>query len=340
MSDTSIDPGYLTGECSPGFSWNRDASPSLRESEAAPGGVWKGLWQLGRPSLWVASLVPLVVGSAAAWSAARSFNLYWFFVALFGLVLIEIGKHGINELVDYYTGVDGDIPPEKQTPFTGGRRTITERVLSPGQVVAISLVTLAAAGVVGLYVSFGRSLTILPIGVAGFAIAILYTLPPAMFAYRGLGELAVGVTYGPLITLGAFALQAPAGSAGALPAQLSVPLALLIVNVLWINQFPDYEADKRGNKRNWVVRMGKRRSLPVFAALFLGAYALIALIALHGGRPALLLGLVSLPVALRSVRIAMRHKDDIPRLIPANAGTILVYVLTGLGLTVGLLIGR
>jgi len=319
-----------------------DIVPRVREDlePAVCGSVWKGIWQLGRPSLWVASMVPLIVGSAAAWAITRSFSPYWFFMAMIALVLIEIGKHGINELVDFYTGVDGDIPPEKQTPFTGGRRTITEKVLTPGQVVIISLVTLAAAVAFGLYISFARNPAILPIGVAGFIIAVLYTLPPAKFAYRGLGELAVGVTYGPLVTLGAFILQAPAGDSGGLAFLLSLPLGLLIVNVLWINQFPDYEADKRGNKRNWVVRMGKKRSVPVFAALFLGAYALIALIAHQTRWYALLLGLVSLPIALKSVVTAARSKDDIPRLIPANAGTILVYVVTGITLTAGLFIGR
>ncbi|HTX73268.1 MAG TPA: prenyltransferase [Rectinemataceae bacterium] len=320
------------------YSYGRELGVTL-EAFSYKGHMWKGIWQLGRPSLWVASMVPLVVGSAAAWLVGRSFSLYWFLVALLGLVLIEIGKHGVNELVDFYTGVDGDIPPEKQTPFTGGRRTITQKVLRPGQVVAISFVTLAAACVLGLYVAFARNLLILPIGAAGYIIAILYTLPPAKFAYRGLGELAVGLTYGPLITLGAFVLQAPAGADVSLAFVLSLPIALLIVNVLWINQFPDYEADKRGDKCNWVVRIGKEKSLPVFATLFFGAYVLIALVAVLRRHYALLFGLASLPIAVKSVLTAVRNKDDIPHLIPANAGTILVYIVTGMGLAAALFLG-
>ncbi len=299
---------------------------------------WKGVWQLGRPSLWVASIVPLAVGSAVAWASKHTFDPYWFVMAFVGLVLIEIGKHGVNELVDFYSGVDGDIPSEKQTPFTGGRRTITQHILSPGQVVKISLVTLSAAIVLGFYVSFARELLVLAIGFAGFMIAVFYSAPPFKFAYRGLGELAVGFTYGPLITLGAYVVQAH--SLDGFPFLLSLPLGLLIVNVLWINQFPDYEADKRGDKRNWVVRLGKKRSVPVFALLFALPYLLIAAIAITTGRTLLLISFVSMPIALKALLMAGKYKEEIPKLIPANAGTILVYVVTGVTLAAALLLGH
>ena len=77
--------------------------------------------------------MPLAVGSAVAWASKHTFDPYWFVMAFVGLVLIEIGKHGVNELVDFYSGVDEDIPSEKQTPFTGGPRTVTQHILAPAR---------------------------------------------------------------------------------------------------------------------------------------------------------------------------------------------------------------
>jgi 1,4-dihydroxy-2-naphthoate octaprenyltransferase len=85
--------------------------------------------------------------------------------------------------------------------------------------------------------------------------------------------------------------------------------------------------------------MGKGRSILVFALLFVLAYAAIAAIAIGTGRPALFLAFGSAPIALKAVLTAVKHKDDIPRLIPANAGTIVVYAATGLALGGALLVG-
>ncbi|WDU82924.1 prenyltransferase [Caloramator sp. Dgby_cultured_2] len=61
---------------------------------------------------------------------------------------------------------------------------------------------------------------------------------------------------------------------------ISLPLSFLITNVLWINQFPDYEADMKANKRNWVVRLGKEKSVGVYAMLFAFSYISFILISI------------------------------------------------------------
>jgi 1,4-dihydroxy-2-naphthoate octaprenyltransferase len=295
----------------------------------------KGIFRLANPKIWIASVIPMLLGGAAAYKESGQFNWYWFLVSIAGIFLIEIGKHAINEAVDYVTGVDRFVAPDKQTPFSGGRRTIVDGTLSFLEVSIVGLLTMGAAAMVGLYVVFFREPSVIWIGLAGFLIAAFYTLPPMKFIYNGLGEIAVGVTYGPLIVMGTFLVQTH--TLALFPLLISIPVGFLITNVLWINQFPDYEADKQGNKRNWVVRLGKKRSLNVFAALFTISYLYIIFLAMYIHKPLLLIPILSVPVAVYSVKVAFRNYNDIPKLIKANAGTIQVYMLTGLLLAVSVL---
>lgn len=297
----------------------------------------KGSWRLANPKIWIASVIPMLVGGTAAFKATGSFSWYWFLVSVAGIFLIETGKHAINEAVDYATGVDGAVEPDKVTPFSGGRRTIVDGTLSFAEVCVIGFLAMGAASLTGLYVVAFREFSVLWIGLAGFLIAAFYTLPPVKFIYTGLGELAVGVTYGPLIVMGTYLTQTH--SLSLFPFLISVPVGLLITNVLWINQFPDYEADKQGGKRNWVVRLGKRRSLRVFAALFALSDIYVIFLSLSVRRAFLLLPLLTVPVAVHAVRNAFRTYNDIPRLVKSNAMTIEVYLLTGVLTAAAVLMG-
>lgn len=295
----------------------------------------KGTWRLANPKIWIASIIPMLLGGAAAYKETGHFYWYWFIVSIAGIFLIETGKHAINEAVDYFTGVDRFVAPDKRTPFSGGRKTIVDGTLSLLEVSIIGILAMGAAALVGLYIVAFREFSVLWIGLAGFFIAAFYTLPPMKFVYNGLGEIAVGVTYGPLIVMGTFLVQTH--YLALLPLLVSIPVGFLITNVLWINQFPDYEADKQGNKRNWVVRLGKKRSLYIFTVLYVLTYIYIIFLALDIHKTLLLISVLSAPVAVRSVMIAFKHYDDIPKLVGSNARTIQVYLLTGLLMTISVL---
>jgi len=299
---------------------------------------WKGFWQLADPKIWIASTVPMLVGSALAFGLTGAFNFYWFLVALTGLYCIEIGKNAVNEVVDYHSGVDRFVTPEERTPFSGGKKTIVDGLLTVAEARAIAALTLTAGALVGLYVVLFREPLVLWVGLLGMFFALFYSLPPLKFSYRGLGEAAVGITFGPLITSGAYLVQNP--SLPPLAILASLPIGFLIANVLWINQYPDYEADKKGHKRNGVVRLGKQKGVGVFAALFGAAYLSLAVLFLTSGNPFWLLPFVSLGLTLRAVQVARDHYDFIPKQVEANARTIQTYQLTGGTMVVAALLSR
>ncbi len=301
-------------------------------------GFWSGFWQLADPKIWIASTVPMALAAAMAYALEGVFSLPWFAWTLLGIYLIEIGKNAINEYVDYQSGVDRFVTPDQETPFSGGKRTIVQGRLKLRETAWIALVCMLGGCLVGMTIVLFREPRVLWVGLAGIALASFYSLPPLKLSYRGLGELAVGITFGPLIVSGAYLVQT-----GTLHAQVllaSLPIGFMIANVLWINQYPDLEADTRGHKRNLVVRLGKKRGLWVYRALFFAAYLSLALLVFVSGNPLWLLPFLGLPLVVRAVRVASRHYEHIPRLVEANARTIQAYQVTGATMVLAALLSR
>jgi len=290
--------------------------------------VWKGFWQLADPKIWIASTVPMFVAAAYAYGKTGEFDLFWFVVSVIGIYLIEIGKNAVNEFVDYKSGVDTFVTPDKRTPFSGGKKTIVEGKLTVEETIIIALVTILVSCAIGLAIVIFREPRVFIVGLAGVLIAVFYSLPPFKLSYRGFGEIAVGITFGPLIVIGMYLVMTHHVSIDVL--LVSLPIGFLITNVLWINQYPDYEADLKGHKYNLLVRIGKQKGVIVYAALYVAAYLSLALIALVTKNPIWIVTFITIPLAVRSVNVARKYYDEIPKLVKANADTIKIYQIVGL----------
>ncbi|WP_026486144.1 prenyltransferase [Caldanaerobius polysaccharolyticus] len=294
--------------------------------------LWNGFWQLADPKIWIASTVPMAVAGAYAYGQTGRFSLLWFAVSVIGIYLIEIGKNALNEIVDYESGVDRFIKPENTTPFSGGKKTIVQGKLTVKEVKVIALLTMLAACAIGLIIVLFREPSVIWIGISGVLISAFYSIPPFKLCYNGLGEIAVGVTFGPLITSGMYLVLTHQLNTYVL--LLSLPIGFLVTNILWINQFPDYEADAKGHKYNWLVRLGKKKGVKVYATLYIATYISLIVLSVVGKNPLWLLGFITLPLVIQSVNIANKFYDDIPRLIRANAKTVQVYQITGLAMVI------
>ncbi len=298
--------------------------------------TWAGFWQIADPKIWIASTIPMAVGAAIAYTYLGSFRWNWFLVGVAAIYLLEIGKNAINEYIDYNSGVDRFVSADKRTPFSGGKKTIIDGKLTLQENLTIGTVTILTGSMLGLYIVVAREFSVLWIGLAGVFFALFYSLPPFKFSYRGMGELVVGFTFGPLITMGTFLVQTHTISIEVILA--SIPLGFMIANVLWINQYPDYEADLKGGKMNGVVRLGKKKGVAVFALLFALAYLFLMILAVLSKNPLWLLSLLSLPLAIRAVKVARLQFNNISELIEANAKTIQIYQITGITMIIAALL--
>jgi 1,4-dihydroxy-2-naphthoate octaprenyltransferase len=211
--------------------------------------------------------------------------------------------------------------------------------LRPEAVYRVGILLLGVGAAIGLLLAYQRGWPILILGLLGVFSSYFYVEPRLNLAGRGLGEFAVGLCFGPLSVCGAYFVQTRRFAVSPLVA--SLPLGLLIANVLFLNQFPDLEADRDVGKTHWVVRLGREKAFRVFLFSSLSVYLLIAWGTAVGLLPSLaLLALLTSPLSLRVLALVKRYYSDSPRLRPAQALTILNHLLTGLLLCLAYLLGR
>ncbi len=297
---------------------------------------WAGVWRLVDPKLTLAFLPPMLVGAAAA---ARQGPLAWGWLAasVGGIFLLEVAKNASGEIVDFDSGADLAVAPEDRTPFSGGKRVLVDGLLTRGQTAAVAAAGYLLAGIVGALIAWAREPRVVGIGLAGAALAFFYHAPPLRLSYRGLGEVAVGVVYGPLLACGIYVVQR--GDVPAEVAILSLPLGLLGVSFLWLAEFPDERADRSAGKRTLVVRLGRARAARVYPFLVAAALVGQALLPLAGFPRAVWLGLLALPFCVGAAVRVLRAHDETARLIPAIHAAWLSIAALATGTAVGLLVG-
>ncbi|MBI2180330.1 MAG: prenyltransferase, partial [Deltaproteobacteria bacterium] len=246
-----------------------------------------GLWRLADPKISLASFAAMFLGACAA---ARGGALSWKWLALtvLGIFFIEIAKNASGEVFDFDSGTDLAVAAEDRSPFSGGKRVLIDGLLDRRQTISIAAASYLLGIAAGLVIVAYREPQILWLGVVGVALAYFYHAPPFKLSYRGLGELAVGLCYGPLITSGTYLVQR--GSVTPEVILLATPLGLLITAFLWINEFPDYRADKASGRLNLVVRLGRPTAARVFVATMMVAAAGLTLLPLAGIPVAVYLG--------------------------------------------------
>jgi 1,4-dihydroxy-2-naphthoate octaprenyltransferase len=172
------------------------------------------------------------------------------------------------------------------------------------------------------------------IGVLGAFSTYFYTAPPLRLAARkGLGELLIGLNFGPLITAGT--VIALTGQVSWEAFAIGLPIGLLTTAILWINQFPDEDSDRASGKHNLVVVLGKERARWGYVLLMLAAFGLgIASVVAGIFPPGALAMLGALPMAWSASRILFQHYAD-RELVTANSKTINLQLVAGLLTAVG-----
>ncbi len=288
-----------------------------------------------RAPFLVASLVPAFVGGLAAWQIRSAFDPALFLLAVLGAAAIHIAANMANDAWDFRSG--NDLAVRHQNPFAGGGRVLTQGVLDPRLHLAVAMLFLAAGSLIGLYLVSIVGWPLLVLGVFGVFVAYAYVGPPFRLAHHGVGEVAVGLEFGPVTLLGTYYVLTRTFDPAAVV--LSATLGLLVTGILWINEVPDIAADESVGKRTLVVRLGVSRATRAFQGLVAAAYVVLVLgVALAGLTPWALLALGSLPLALRPVRGLRATRGDPDALIPSNAAMILTTFVTGALLAAGLVI--
>ncbi len=284
------------------------------------------------PFLFLA-VVLAFLGASIAWyqsgqpGSTFEFNLGYAFLAGFGLVLAHISVNVLNEYFDYRSGID---LKTQKTPFSGGSGALPSGLITPTQALWLGLGSLLLAVPIGIYFTLVSGWALLPLLLVAAAYIVLYT---PFILKMGWPEWAPGVGLGALPILGAYFVHSGTYPLSAIIA--SVPSGILVHNLLLLNEFPDVDADASANRRTLPILIGRGKAAIVYSVLTGVVYLWIIGGVVAGQMPPFsLLGLLTLPLAIKAVRGAFQHQD-MSKLVPTQANNVMFVLLTQLFMGIG-----
>ena len=281
-----------------------------------------------------ATIVPILLGTAVA-GLANGFSWWVFLLTLVGGCVVHLAINVFNDVYDFKSGADEkNVTP---TQFSGGSRVILYDLLSERTMALLAWGFYALGFAIGIVLAATRGWDLLWLGLAGLAVGFFYTAPPVKLVHRGLGELAVFAGFGPIMTLGAYFVQAREYAWE--PFLISIPVGILIALVLYVNEVPDRPGDEAAGKRTLPVRFSKEAVINGYIGAVAAAFAVILVLPFLDVTPwPTLIALAAAPIALPVVR-ALRDAYDKPYvLMPAMGKNIQLHLVTGLLLVVGYVI--
>jgi len=293
------------------------------------------IWaRLARIPFLTATIVPVALGTIVAWTLLGNLNLGYFVMTLVGALCLHLGTNIINDYFDFRSGCDA-INTDGLSPISGGSRVLLEGLIKPQRAYFVALSFFGVASIIGIILSIAVGWGVFLLGIVGIVSGYFYV---SQLSTRGIGELIVGLNFGPLMVLGSYYVQTQRFDSGPLVA--SVPIGLLITAILWINEVPDYAADKAVGKKTLVVRVGRKRAAELYALIVIAAYVWTALMAVLKQLPfGSLLVLITLPIAAKAIIVAMKYHEKPRIMVAANLSTIKIHLLFGVLLTASYVAG-
>ncbi|HPV43295.1 MAG TPA: prenyltransferase [Spirochaetota bacterium] len=268
-----------------------------------------------------------------------SFSVIDAIVLVLGVVIAHASVNLFNEYSDSQTGIDDNT---RRTPFSGGTGLIQSGKTTPLAVSTAAWTTLFWAFLIGLYFTIMSHWMVMVIMIIGAVSIVFYT---THFARVLLGEFFAGLSLGSLVVIGAFVAMtgSAAESVCALfPGEviiLSVPPGILTFLLLFLNEFPDADVDKAGGRFHLVILLGRKKASYLYVAGLVLTYAFIIAAPLAGlSSWWVLLGCLTMPLAVKAGMMALRYSEDIPKLVPALGINVMVVLVTDLLLAVAIVL--
>jgi 1,4-dihydroxy-2-naphthoate polyprenyltransferase len=291
--------------------------------------------KLARLPFYNSAILPFVLGIIISVKIEKAFSWPVFIFSILGMFFILVATHYVGEYFDFE--VDTLSAKMGRNKFSGGSQVLQNTRIPKKNVLIGGFVSIGFAVITGffIYYYFNLGPLILLLGAIGMFCGILYSLPPFNWAKRGIGEIIIGFAYGWLTIASAFYLMS--GKIISLIFWVSLPIGLTIFNVILINEFPDYDADKKCGKKTLVVRFGKKISSYIYVFSTMLQWVFFSLSVIKFGVPALAL-IFYLPIfaisAFLVYKIIGKKYKNAAQLekicgltILVNLGTAIAYIL-------------
>ena len=292
-----------------------------------------------RPQFLILSVVLTFLGTSAAWYDGN-IVIWHAILAGIGLILTHASVNILNDYFDFRSGIDLAV---MRTPFSGGSGLLPAKLLTPRQVLWLGVGCFALAVPIGIYFVVVSGWELLPLLLFAAFFIILYS---PFILKRPWPEWAAGAGLGALPILGMYFIQTGAYTFHAFIA--CIPSALLVHNLLLLNEFPDVEADKVGNRATLPINLGRKNAAAIYSAANIAVYVWIIIWVAAGFfgwtstramPPWALLALLTIPLAIRGIRGAFNSENPAV-FMPGMASNVLTVLLTQFLLGLGYILGR
>lgn len=296
--------------------------------------IMRGWFILSRPPFHIVGILPFILGTFLAYRLTSVFNLEVFILGVSGVIMIMLSTYHSGEYFDY----KGDILSNQlhKNQFAGGTRMLPSGKIPPAIALWTSVITFIVAAAIGIILQFvyKTGTYTLVLGALGAFPGFFYSTPPVRLVKRGIGEIFIGFCYGWLPVASAYYIQT--GTIAPIIHWLAIPIGLSIINVILLNEFPDYEADKATDKKNLLYRIGKQKGIILYMVISL-LTSLTMLTSVFWGVPfkVIYFYLPFLIISLLIIALALRGKHENSKTleilcglnIAVNLGTSLSFIL-------------
>lgn len=258
------------------------------------------------------SILPALLAVSMA-AVHPDFSWWPALVALFGVVCAHLG---FNLADDYFDYRHNDVEARKKVTAEGFRthmekcHYIESGEATPKELLMAMCAFLAVAGVAGGVVWWFRGWPVAVLALAGLLLGISYSGKPLELGYHGLGELVIGVMFGPLLMIG---MQfAACGVFDSKIVWVSAAVGLLVTNIVYSHAVLDLKADAQAGKMTFARLLRTRGAMLSFSGLFnlLPFAILIVGVAVGQLHWAYLSVLPLLPMGIYLIYSLAAHLDD------------------------------
>ncbi len=286
-----------------------------------------------RPAFLTITLAGCLLGIAAAVAGGGAVDG----IAAAATMLLALCAHAAvnvhNDYCDHLNGTDA-MNIGRLFPYTGGSRFIQNGVFTPTQTRRYAMALFAVTTIGGCLLVLRSGGGLLGIGLAGLLVGWAYSSPPLQLNSRGFGEACVALAFW-LVVVGADFVQR--GQFSQTPMLAGIAYALLTTNILYINQFPDREADIPAGKLHWVARLEPEQACWGYVLILaLAAAAILVPVALGLLPRGAALGLLALVPAISAARALLRDASRPQLLATAIRQTIAAAHIAAVAMTLGL----
>lgn len=278
----------------------------------------------------LASVIAVSNGLAITYWKTGTIDPLYAALTYVGVVFLHASVDLLNDYWDHKRGIDSTTT---RTKFSGGTGVLPENLLTPKAVYTAGLIFLVLGASIGAYFVAVRGITIAVI--LGFAVVAIYFYSTSI-VNAGLGELFVAIK-GAMIVLGTFYVQAPLLEPVAM--YVGAIVGILSATVLFVNSFPDYDADRSKGRRTLVIVLGKKTAAALFPFFMIAAYVMIAAGIFFGFTKVYsLISFASIPFAIKSIMLLKKDHETVEKMVPTMSSAVTYSRVTGFLMALGLVL--